>query len=328
MNNQPLISIIIPTYNRVHLIGETLDSVIAQTYTNWECIVVDDGSTDDTASVLQSYCDNDVRIQYHKRPNNFAKGACSCRNYGFEISKGTYINWFDDDDIMCATKLEKQINIIQEEDVDLVVCQTRFFEENISNLKRFWNKTFTSKYSPLIDFITFRLSWSINAPLWKKSFLEGKELFNVSLGSSQDWEFHSKLLIDVIRLSVVNDTLVLCRIHANRIGFQKNKQRHRNRLHSRVLVYKTLKGKQINHPALTTYFRSYFINQLKYIEKDATDNLTKELLSYIKSTTSFMDWYCNYFLRIALYINVFKFFGVKHKTFKFLLQQSINDHRK
>ena len=68
MTSTPLISIIIPTYNRAHLIGETLDSILVQTYPNWECIVVDDGSTDTTADVMREYIKKDNRFQYHQRP--------------------------------------------------------------------------------------------------------------------------------------------------------------------------------------------------------------------------------------------------------------------
>ena len=65
---QALISIIIPTFNRAHLIGETLDSVLAQTYPNWECIIVDDGSTDTTDEVVGEYVKKDSRFLYHHRP--------------------------------------------------------------------------------------------------------------------------------------------------------------------------------------------------------------------------------------------------------------------
>ena len=96
----PIVSIIIPTYNRAHLISETLDSILTQTYTHWECIVVDDGSDDSTAELLAGYCKKDARFQYHQRPNDRPKGANACRNYGFELCKGEYINWFDSDDLM------------------------------------------------------------------------------------------------------------------------------------------------------------------------------------------------------------------------------------
>ena len=69
MTNNPLVSIIIPTYNRAHLIGETLDSVLAQTYQNWECIIVDDGSSDNTDDVVNDYVKKDPRFKYYYRPD-------------------------------------------------------------------------------------------------------------------------------------------------------------------------------------------------------------------------------------------------------------------
>ena len=122
-----LISIIIPTYNRAHLIGETLDSIVAQTYSNWECIVVDDGSTDTTAEVMREYVKKDSRFQYHQRPENKLKGPNSCRNYGFELSKGEYIKWFDSDDVMLPTLLEKQI-LSFVDNVEMSVCKLSYFD--------------------------------------------------------------------------------------------------------------------------------------------------------------------------------------------------------
>jgi glycosyltransferase involved in cell wall biosynthesis len=116
--NKHIISIIIPTFNRAHLISETLDSIIAQTYTNWECIVVDDGSTDDNEKVLQEYILKDERFQYYQRPDLKPKGACSFRNYGFSLSKGEYVNWFDDDDIMHYDFLQSKLSKFKYCDVD------------------------------------------------------------------------------------------------------------------------------------------------------------------------------------------------------------------
>ena len=77
----PLISIIIPTYNRACILPQALNSVMAQTYEHWECIVVDDGSTDDTLTVLEVYNKKDKRIKYFKRQRK-PKGAPTCRNIG------------------------------------------------------------------------------------------------------------------------------------------------------------------------------------------------------------------------------------------------------
>ncbi|HEY4538836.1 MAG TPA: glycosyltransferase family 2 protein, partial [Faecalibacter sp.] len=111
MTNQPLVSIIIPTFNRADLIGETLDSIIEQNYQNWECIVVDDGSTDNTEEILMRYQIKDNRFSYYKRPKFLLKSGNSCRNYGFEKSSGELIVFFDSDDVMLQDFLSSRINM-------------------------------------------------------------------------------------------------------------------------------------------------------------------------------------------------------------------------
>src|SRR5690606_3072580 len=120
---KPLVSIIIPTYNRAHIIGETLDSVLAQTYKNWECIVVDDGSTDGTDEVLAACMIKDSRFEYFQRTEDYFKGANSCRHIGFLKSKGKYINWFDSDDLMHKNHLEEKVKKIEKGGYDFVVCE-------------------------------------------------------------------------------------------------------------------------------------------------------------------------------------------------------------
>ncbi len=323
----PLVSIIIPNYNRESLIGETLDSIIAQTYKNWECIVVDDYSSDMSWSVVEGYCKQDKRIQQVKRPKNLLKGACSCRNYGFTISKGEFINWFDSDDLMAANKLELQVLELVTNNTDLVVCQTQFFEKNIHNLKHYWNSHFTPKSDPLTDFITFRLAWSTNAPLWRKSFLEKKELFNISLSSSQDWEFHIRLLCDVLKNTVLSDVLVFNRMHDSRIGVKNNINRKTVRFSSRVLAFNKISKRQLMNVEIKKYFNAFFMNQLKQINT-FTGIQFKELVSLIKENTKKVNWYFNIYPRIVMYFLIFKIIGKRLFAFKLLIQQVVNDHRK
>ena len=117
-----VVSIIIPTYNRAHLIGETLDSVIAQTYDKWECIVVDDGSTDYTEELIELYCEKDSRIQYHHRPKSRSKGANACRNYGADLSAGEFLMWLDDDDLLHKGKIERQIDLAKCHPYSIITC--------------------------------------------------------------------------------------------------------------------------------------------------------------------------------------------------------------
>ncbi len=90
MDTISLISIIIPVYNREKLLAFTLDSIINQSYQNWECILVDDCSTDSTFFLMQEYQKKDKRIKAFKRPLSLRKGANSCRNYGFLQASGSY----------------------------------------------------------------------------------------------------------------------------------------------------------------------------------------------------------------------------------------------
>ena len=83
-----LVSVIIPTYNRSHLIGETLDSIMLQTYDNWECIIVDDGSIDYTTELLEFYIKRDDRFKFFKRTKDYLSGGNGARNYGLNLAKG------------------------------------------------------------------------------------------------------------------------------------------------------------------------------------------------------------------------------------------------
>lgn len=133
MNN--LISVIIPTFNRASLIGETLDSVLSQTYNNWECIIVDDGSTDGTKEAIEVYSTNDKRFKYFQRPTDRKKGASPCRNYGLEMAKGDYIQFLDSDDLLENNKFEEQIKVLSGiSDLCLVTCKWGSFSSS-SNVR-------------------------------------------------------------------------------------------------------------------------------------------------------------------------------------------------
>lgn len=107
MNNPIFFSIIVPTFNRAYLVGDTIESILAQSYKNFELIIVDDGSTDNTEEIIQKYLFDNVR--YYKKEN--AERA-TARNYGTSKAKGDYINWFDSDDIMLPNHLEEAVKTI------------------------------------------------------------------------------------------------------------------------------------------------------------------------------------------------------------------------
>jgi len=133
MNHMPLVSVVIPTYNRSQLILRAVRSVLEQTYTNLECIVVDDFSSDNTKEIIKSV--KDERIIYLRHKDN--QRASAARNTGIKCAKGDYVAFLDDDDLWLPTKLEKQMLLIQNlsEKFGMVYCWMDYFDKNGNNIK-------------------------------------------------------------------------------------------------------------------------------------------------------------------------------------------------
>lgn len=215
---EPLVSIIIPTFNRAHLIRETLDSIIAQTYKNWECIIVDDGSSDETDEVMLAYCENDTRFRYYHRPDKHLPGGNGARNYGFEKSRGDYIQWFDSDDLMMPEKLELKILLFQKQVANFVVCEGgELIDWKDLSYKKKW-KPFKSKHA-FKEHVKGNLVFGTNGPMFRKSYLEEKLLFDEELIISQEWEFFSRLLLTKPDFEVINKVLY---VYRNEIDGKRN----------------------------------------------------------------------------------------------------------
>src|SRR5690606_10850342 len=211
MSHQPLVSIIIPTFNREHLIGETLDSVLAQTYANWECIVVDDGSTDGTEDLLHGFIVNDTRFQYHKRTNNHLPGGNGARNYGFEKSKGEYVQWFDDDDVMLPEFISSKLELF-DSDLNLVICSGHYVDSCLSNPEIIELEIKRDLYR---DYVLWGFKIVTNNILFRKDFLVNKTLFNPRIVRGQEAEFFSRLFFKLPKeqYHVLNRPLFLYRQH-------------------------------------------------------------------------------------------------------------------
>ncbi|HAB28701.1 MAG TPA: hypothetical protein DCE27_14135 [Xanthomarina gelatinilytica] len=211
MQKQPLVSIIIPTYNRAHLIGETLDSVLAQTYQNWECLVVDDGSTDGTEAIVQPYVKKDVRFHYHKRPDTHLSGGNGARNYGFALSKGDYIQWFDDDDVMLPGFLKSKLSVFSE-NIDIVICIGSKVDKNLNSQGVLSVDDAMSLYK---GFVLWRNQIITNCVMFKRQFLIDKTLFNPQILRGQESEFFSRLFFELPteRFIILHEPLFLYRQH-------------------------------------------------------------------------------------------------------------------
>ncbi|WP_303317376.1 glycosyltransferase family A protein [Flavivirga abyssicola] len=127
-----LVSIIVPCYNQAHFLSVSLQSVLDQTYTNWECIIVNDGSPDNTEEVASKWCDKDNRFRYIEKQNG---GLSSARNKGVSMSRGAYILPLDSDDVIDKSFLSKLVPVLQKDDsLAIVSCYSKFFKGDIENI--------------------------------------------------------------------------------------------------------------------------------------------------------------------------------------------------
>ena len=127
-----LISIITPTYNCGKFIGETIESVINQTYENWEMIIVDDCSKDNTKDIVNKYAQNDDRIKYHLLEKN--SGAAIARTKAMELANGNYMAFLDSDDLWVEDKLEKQLKFMKENNFNFVCTEYEQIDEQSNPL--------------------------------------------------------------------------------------------------------------------------------------------------------------------------------------------------
>ena len=123
-----LISIITPTYNCERFIGETIESVLKQSYKNWEMIIVDDCSTDNTYDVVKKYADNDSRIKYYLLEEN--SGASVARTKAMQLATGDYIAFLDSDDLWISNKLECQLKFMKENNYNFTCTEYEQIDEN------------------------------------------------------------------------------------------------------------------------------------------------------------------------------------------------------
>lgn len=208
---KPLVSIIIPCYNQAKYLPYSLASVLEQTYLNWECIIVNDGATDETAQVAKEWCSKHNGFQYLEKPNG---GLSSARNAGIAVAKGDYIQFLDADDIVVATKLHSSIQLIQEKE-GIVVSNFASFDDLSA-------KKTAPPYCQLsqdkLNFKSILYQWDIlftipiHCGFFPKSIFE-TIFFNEELKAKEDWLFWIQVAQKNIPFIYLDTTLALYRTH-------------------------------------------------------------------------------------------------------------------
>ena len=189
------ISIITPCYNAEPYIARTIQSVQNQTITDWEMIIVDDGSNDNSADIIKDFASKDARIKLLQKENG---GSASARNMGLAIAQGEFIQFLDADDTIEPTKIERQITLMEQELLDVTYSDYCMVNED---------GTHEDKKGHTFNLFKLLIGWGLfgtipfHAFIYRHEFLrQNKILSSSEIREREDWDFHIKVFSATTRI--------------------------------------------------------------------------------------------------------------------------------
>jgi glycosyltransferase involved in cell wall biosynthesis len=299
---KPKVTIIIATFNREKYFLETLLSIQKQTFTDWECLIVYDGSTDKTVEIITPLLEQESRFQYYLRSESYKKGTSGCRNYGLDLAKGGYVIFFDDDDIVHPQNLEVCVEELSNRDISFCrYIRDVFFGD--FHYAFDYSKLYTSFYIDIKDIekmLKNELHFNSCAVMWKRECFDNTR-FNASISYADEWELYSRILSTGIKGKSIEKCLFYGRKHPDSITGEYNRKdeiRRASYAEAILLVIQNLKEKQLLTYSLKRYFMAFSIDFEEY-------NLFERILNALELTT-FEKWKWQIFyailpLRLAFY---------------------------
>ncbi|MFD1601634.1 glycosyltransferase family 2 protein [Flavobacterium artemisiae] len=217
------VSIIVPCYNQAQYLSEALESILNQTYENWECIIVNDGSPDNTHEIAQEWLKKDKRFKYLFKENG---GLSSARNAGLDIAEGDYVQFLDADDLIAPEKFEislSQLEKFEPKKQAVVVSHFNFFTNNIEDATDrycYLNLEFLNYKSILYDW-DYKFSVPIHCGFFSKELFEDFR-FSTDLKAKEDWLMWLNIFKKDIKVYFINQPFAFYRSHSS--SMTKNHQ--------------------------------------------------------------------------------------------------------
>lgn len=280
--NSVKVTIIVPCYKQAHFLDECLQSIINQTFTDWECIVINDGSPDNTEEVVNRWIEKDKRISYLEKKNG---GLSSARNYGLKRMTGEFVQFLDSDDLLECRKIENQINIFKEiNDVDVLVSGYRYFLDKSCKLSIGGNEDFypeividrNDSNEEVLKLLLNKNPFVISAPLYRKSVFEKIGVFDEKLPSLEDWDFHIRAAINNVKFHHVgysSNTKTLIRLHGE--SMMRNKKimlKAREMINNKLLEFQLQFPKAKKKKSSFKYYMRLLLPPIFYKLKDKFQN--------------------------------------------------------
>lgn len=269
----PLVSIIIPTYNRCDLLLLAVESCLSQECSSYEIIIIDDGSTDETRRIIESRLMLDwsgCNINYNCQDN---AGASAARNYGLRLAKGKYVQFLDSDDELFKDKLKKQLSILEDPVNSLMqmsYCFGRMGKSIDSQGERIGVKADTVE--ELLELLASRITHVMSTPaaLWRRDFLMAGEGWRAEISFGDDLEYYCRLVARLRGFSFISEELFWVRVHeSSRLSSDTmTRDTVRSAIATQKSVYHTLCGSGYHsYPAIDAFagaLRTVYANCLRY----------------------------------------------------------------
>lgn len=256
------VSVIIPCYNQAGFLSETLDSVLSQTYPNWECVIVNDGSPDNTEEIAKDYCEKDPRFHYVFQNN---QGVSSARNLGIKVSTGCFVLPLDGDDIIAPEYIEKALACFAENpETKLVYSKANQF----GIINGYWD---------LPEYTYDSFIWAnciYCTAMFKRSDYDKTIGYNPNMiYGNEDWDFWLSLLSKNDIVHRIDEVLFYYRVKEASRTTELQKQ-HLNLEHSLIQLYRN--HKDIYEPFVEDYLDRIVLNHSKIKNLDYLELRIKE----------------------------------------------------
>jgi glycosyltransferase involved in cell wall biosynthesis len=237
----PLVSVIVPTFNYARYVAQAIESVQQQSLSRWECLVVDDGSTDDTRAIVERLAASDGRVRYLYQHN---QGLSAARNTGIRESAGEYLQFLDSDDLLEPRKLEVHASFLAAHPaIDVVYGEMRYFPSDAPGERLFsrtarnrpWMPGISGTGTELVRRLLLDNIMVVNCPLLRRNVVDACGMFDERLRANEDWEYWIRCALKGVRFEHVpaEGTLALVRYHAGSMSrderrmIDANRQLHR-----------------------------------------------------------------------------------------------------
>lgn len=265
-----LVSILMPVFNAEKWLADSINSVINQSYSNWELILVDDGSIDRSVEIANLFAAEEKRIQVYQQLNG---GACIARNKAFERSKGDYIQYLDSDDLLSENKIEKQLlalELLGDENAIANCSWSKFKSKKdpVVNEKKLINKSYEKPINWLIDSWLTREHGQTNCWLTPRHIIIKAGKWDESLKVNQDGEFFCRVLLNATQIKYTEEVMVFYRMeNPNSVSQQGQSKARVESLLSSYMMYELHLGNYLENKNVKMAIIKNYIHYLSRFDR-------------------------------------------------------------